>query len=321
MKAILVEHFGPPEVMHLAEVEIPHPGRKEVLIEVKAIGINPVETYIRSGIYPILPQLPYTPGSDIAGVIKACGPEVESFQVGDRIYSTATVTGGYAEKALCREDKIFPLPEPLSFAQGAALGIPAATAWRGLFLRGAGKGGQRVLVHGASGSVGQAAVQLASDAKMSVFGTAGSEAGCALVENLSPGCLCLNHNKADYQEELLAATSGEGFDLIVEMLANKNLERDLALLAPGGRVVIIGSRGRIEIDPRMTMGKETDIRGLSLFQATEKEYQATHEALAKAIINGSLRPTISKRLSLAQAAEAHTQVLENGNGGKIVLQP
>lgn len=319
MKAIVVNEFGGPEVLRIAECTLRPLVEGEVLVKVKAVGVNPVETYIRAGTYPRLPELPYTPGGNVAGTIEACGPGVTTCKVGDRVYSAATITGAYAEKSICSAKDIFMLPASLSFAQGTALGVPAATAWRGLFTRGEGKAGDRVLIHGASGSVGQAAVQLALGAGLEVYGTAGSDGGCKLVEKL--GAKAFNHNVEAYDQFMYEATSEQGFDLILEMLANKNLEMDLELLAPGGRVVIIGSRGRIEIDPRATMGKETDIRGLALFNATEQELIETHGALAKAMEKGVLSPAISQEFILADAPVAHDLVLKDGNGGKIVLVP
>lgn len=319
MKAIVVNEFGGPEVLQIAEYKLRDPGEGEVLIQVKAVGVNPVETYIRAGTYPRLPDVPYIPGGNVAGTVEACGPGVTTVKVGDRVYSAATITGAYAEESICKVAEVFSLPDNLSFAQGTALGVPAATAWRGLFTRGEGKKGDRVLIHGASGSVGQAAVQLALGDGLEVYGTAGSDEGCRLVEKL--GANAFDHNKAGYDQEMLKATSGEGFDLILEMLANKNLEMDLDLLASGGRLVIIGSRGRIEIDPRATMGKETDIRGLALFNATRQELLETHEGLAKAMEKGDLSPAISKEFPLKNAPAAHELVMKDGNGGKIVLVP
>lgn len=320
MKAIEVRRFGGPEVLELVDKAVPTPAVGQVLVTVKAIGVNPVETYIRAGTYPRLPELPYTPGGNIAGIIASVGPGADEWEVGARVYSAATLSGGYAELALCGVNQIFTLPENLSFAQGAAIGVPAATAWRALFIRGEGKSGDRVLIHGASGSVGQAAVQLAVGGGMDVSGTAGSSEGCRLVERLGVNRV-FPHNTPGYEEELLKATGSKGFDLILEMLANENLEKDLDLLAPGGRVVIIGSRGRIEIDPRATMGKETDIRGLAVFNATNDETRRTHKALGKAMANGTLVPTISREMDLADSPLAHQLVVQDGNCGKIVLLP
>lgn len=320
MKAIEVRTFGGPDVLELVEKEVPQPAAGEVLVRVMAIGVNPVETYIRAGTYPRLPELPYTPGGNIAGIIDHVGPGVDDWVAGARVYSAATISGGYAEMALCRADQIFSLPETMSFIQGAAVGVPAATAWRALFIRGEGKSGDRLLVHGASGSVGQAAVQLAVGAGMHVYGTAGTPEGCGLVERLGAKLVSC-HNTAGYDRELLEGTGEMGFDLILEMLANENLNRDLDLLAPGGRVVIIGSRGRIEIDPRATMGKETDIRGLAVFNATEEETRRTHAALGKAMAEGTLVPAISHEMGLVDCPRSHQLVIQDGNCGKIVLLP
>lgn len=320
MKAIEIRKFGGPEVLELVDKDVPQPAAGEVLVKVKAIGVNPVETYIRAGTYPRLPELPFTPGGNIAGIIDSVGPGVDEWAEGERVYSSATVSGGYAEMALCSAAQIFSLPDSMSFAQGAAIGVPAATAWRALFIRGEGRSGDRVLIHGASGSVGQAAVQLAVGGGMHVFGTAGSREGCDIVEQLGATLTC-SHGKPGYEEALLKGTGDKGFDLILEMLANENLEMDLNLLAPGGRVVVIGSRGRIEIDPRATMGKETDIRGLAVFNATDEETERTHTALGKAMVDGTLVPTISREMALTDCSKAHQLVIQDGNCGKIVLRP
>ncbi|MGB3212738.1 MAG: NADPH:quinone reductase [Desulforhopalus sp.] len=319
MKVIEVKKFGGPEVMELVEKPASVPGVGEVLVQVEAVGVNPVETYIRAGTYPKLPALPYTPGGNVAGTIHSCGPEVAAWRPGDRVYSAATQSGGYGEMALCKTDQVFRLPANISFVQGAAIGVPAATAWRALFIRGSGKSGERLLIHGTSGSVGQAAVQLAKDAGMAVYGTAGTDQGCSLVQEL--GAESVNHNEQGYEDQLLEATSGEGFDLILEMLANKNLEKDLTMLASRGRVIIIGSRGRIEIDPRLTMGKETEIRGLAVFNATPEEVTTTHAGIVSAMERGILVPTISREMALIDAPLAHKLVMNDGKCGKIVLIP
>jgi NADPH2:quinone reductase len=172
MKAIRVNAFGGPEVLELAEVPMPQAGPGEVLVRVHAGGVNPVETYIRAGKYARLPELPYTPGNDGAGVIEQVGPDVNEFKPGDRVYTAGSISGTYAEFALCKKEQVHPLPAKVSFAQGAAMGTPYATAYRGLFQRACAKPGETVLVHGASGGVGTAAVQLARAHGLRVFGTA-----------------------------------------------------------------------------------------------------------------------------------------------------
>lgn len=319
MKAIRVHHFGDPEVMVYEDVVCPEPVNSQIRIKVEAIGVNPVDTYIRAGTYPALPALPYTPGKDVAGVIDAVGDSVEGFGVGDRVYTSGTLTGAYAEYAVCSASQVFRLPDGVSFELGAAVGVPGATAWRGLFIRGKGLPGEKVLIHGASGSVGSAAVQLAGGAGLKVYGTASTVEGLAALEKYGVDGL-YNHNDPEYVKQMLG-DNPDGFDLILEMLANKNLETDLALLSRSGRVVIIGSRGRIEIDPRATMGKELDIRGLALFNCTAEEMKMTQAALYAALDKGYYTPAVSRELPLENAAQAHMAVMESGNCGKILLRP
>lgn len=317
MKKIEVRHFGEPEVLELVECEVYIPSAQEILVKIEAVGVNPVETYVRAGTYPTLPSLPYTPGGNAAGTVAACGKDVTAWKIGNRVYTSGTRTGAYAEFCLCDADQLFSLPDVASFAQGAGLGVPAATAWRALFFRGGAKHGEKLLVHGGSGSVGQAAIQFAKSHGLTVYATAGNEEGCALIEQY--GAHAFNHRTPDYIGKI-ARISG-GVDLILEMLANVNLEADLTLLNPSGRVVVIGSRGRIEIDPRATMGKETDIRGFALFNASLEELVATHRGIHNALVDGSYVPRISVELKLADAAEAHRLVMKDGNHGKIVLRP
>ena len=153
MKAIRIHEFGPPEVLKLEEVPDPKPGPGQVVVKIHAVGVNPVETYIRSGIYP-KPPTPFTPGADGAGVIEAVGEGVTRVKVGDRVYTAGSLTGTYAEKALCKETQVRHLPQRASFAQGAAMFVPYGTAYRSLFQRAHAAPGEVVFVHGASGGVG-----------------------------------------------------------------------------------------------------------------------------------------------------------------------
>src|SRR5689334_5173398 len=248
MKAIRVHEFGGPEVMTIEEVPDPSPGPAQVLVRVKAIGVNPVDHYIRTGTYARKPPLPYTPHTDIGGIVEAVGTGATRFKKGDRVYAFAVVGGG-AELAICEEWQVMPLADQASFQQGAAIGVPYGTAWRALFIRARARAGETVLVHGASGGVGTAAVQLARAAGLRVLGTAGTDAGLKLIQEQGAHTV-FNHRDADYRAGIFAATGGRGADLILEMLANVNLDNDLDLLALHGRVVVIGNRGRIEIDPR-----------------------------------------------------------------------
>jgi NADPH2:quinone reductase len=282
--------------------------------------VNPVETYIRSGAYARRPALPYTPGHDAAGIVEAVGDDVAGVAAGDRVYTSETVTGAYAELALSSAARVHPLPASVSYAQGAAVGVPYATAWRALFQRVRAVPGETVLVHGASGGVGIAAVQIARAAGLRVFGTAGTAEGIALVLRERAQAV-FDHRSEGYMEEAVAATGGRGFDVILEMLSNVNLARDLKVLAMGGRVVVIGSRGTVEIDPRDTMARDASIVGMSLFNMPDADRAVVHAALVAGLENGTLRPVIGRELPLSAAPESHAAVLSPGARGKIVLLP
>ena len=324
MKAIRVHKTGGPEVLQLDEIPEPTPGEGQVLVRVHAVGVNPVDTYIRAGAYARVPTLPYVPGTDGAGVVKAVGAGVRAVAVGDRVYIAGTAgetsTGAYAEMALCNVSQVKPLPAAISFAQGAAVNVPYATAYRGLFHKARIVAGETVLVHGASGGVGIAAVQLARAMGLTVVGTAGSERGRKLVREQGAHHV-LDHTAADYMTELGRVTDGRGPDVIIENLANVNLARDLEAVARYGRIVVIGNRGPIEINARLAMTKDAVIYGLSLFNATPHELASIHAGLVAGLSNGTLRPVVGKELPLKEAAAAHTLVLERGAYGKIVLLP
>ena len=319
MKAIRVKEFGGPEVLRLEEVPTPRPGHGEVLVRMHAAGVNPVETYIRAGKYARLPELPYTPGNDGAGVIEQVGADVGEFKTGDRVYTAGSLTGTYAEFALCKKEQVHSLPANVSFAQGAAMGTPYATAYRGLLQRGVAKPGETALVHGASGGVGTAAVQLARAHGLRVFGTAGSAEGLKLVREQGAHEV-FDHRTPDHFDQIMKATGGHGIDVIVEMLANVNLGKDLTILAKGGRVVIIGSRGPVEINPRDTMQRDADVRGMILPNTAPADMASIHAALVAGLEEGALRPVVGKEFPLAEAVRAHQAVIESGALGKIVLR-
>jgi NADPH2:quinone reductase len=319
MKAIVVRAFGGPEVMKLEDVADPVPGPGQVLLRVHAAGVNPVDTYIRGGAYARKPNLPYSPGADVGGEVEAIGSGVTRVKVGDRVYAHA-VDGGYAQKAVADAWKVHPLPDHVTFQQGAAMGVPYGTAWRALFIRAHARPGETLLVHGGSGGVGTAAIQIARAHGLRVIATAGTDEGLALVRKEGAHD-ALNHRDPDYLQQIAPMTAGRGVDVILEMLANVNLDRDLDALALHGRVVVIGNRGRIEIDPRKAMGKDGTILGMTLFNATPEELMEIHSGLAAGLANSSLQPVIGKELPLADAVKAHVAVMEAGAHGKIVLIP
>jgi len=320
MRAIRVHQFGDPDVMKLEDVPELKPGKGEVVVRIEAVGVNPVETYIRSGSYGNLPALPYTPGTDAGGVVESVGEGVTGFSPGDKVYVYRPLSGTYAERVLCKESQARRLPENVSTKVGAALGVPYGVAYRALFQKAKAKAGETVLIHGATGGVGTAALQLARAAGLTVIGTTGSKAGVELI--LSQGAhFVVNHHDPAHLDLARSSNENAGIDIIIEMAAHVNLGKDLKALNPGGRVVVIGSRGTVEIDPRDAMAREASIFGVLVFSATESEVAETHAALRAGLENGTLRPVIGKEFSLGDAPLAHRHIMESKAQGKVILIP
>ncbi|GFR71244.1 quinone oxidoreductase [Elysia marginata] len=256
MRAIRVTTFGGPENLKLeSDLPIPSVGKKEVLLKVSAAGVNPVDTYIRNGTYARLPTLPYTPGSDAAGIVEEVGAEARP--------------------------------------------------------------GQTCLIHGASGAVGLAAVQLAKAMGLRVIGTAGTKEGMDLVKETGAD-LVFNHRQDGYVKDIQDAVGGA--DIILEMLSNVNLQKDLDLVNAKGKVMIIGCRGPIEINPRSTMGKESCIMGVNLMSASDEEFKEMHCMLSAGMKVGWLEPKVSTVYPLGEAKTAHHDVINNqGTQGKLIL--
>ena len=320
MKAIQVHEFGAPDVMKLEEIPTPKPGPGQVLVRVKAVGVNPYDTYMRSGGYAIKPSLPYTPGSDAAGTVETVGAGVSRVKPGARVYTARSITGAYAEFAIALESQVHPLPERVSFAQGAGVWVPYGTAYHALHHFARARAGEVVLIHGASGGVGTAAVQIARAMGLTVFGTAGTEKGLELAKREGAHQV-FDHRASGYQESILKAAGGHGVDIILEMLANVNLGADLKLLATNGRVIVIGSRGDVNITPRDLMSRRGSILAFTLWSISETEERETHAGLIAGLENGTLRPVVGKELPLAAAVQAHKDVMTPGAFGKIVLLP
>jgi NADPH:quinone reductase len=320
VKAIRVREFGPPDVLTLEDVPTPEATAGQVLVRVHATGVNPYDTYMRSGGYAIKPPLPYTPGSDAAGTIESVGSGVTHVKRGDRVYTANTLSGAYAQYALALESQVHPLPERASFSQGAGVWVPYGTAYHALRHFADARGGETVLIHGASGGVGVAAVQIARALGLVVLGTAGTQPGLDLARREGAHQV-FDHRQPGYLDAILAATDGRGVDVILEMLANVNLGADLKLLAANGRVIVIGSRGDVTITPRDLMRRRASIRAFTLWDTTATEEREIHTALVAGLENGTLRPIVGKELPLAQAAQAHKDVLAPGAFGKIVLIP
>ncbi|OQX29337.1 MAG: hypothetical protein B0D92_04255 [Spirochaeta sp. LUC14_002_19_P3] len=319
MKAVVVDKYGGPEVLRVKDVEKPYPKKGELLVKLYAAGVNPVDTYLRNGTQGYAPKLPWTPGLDGAGVLEAIGAETpvpEGIQVGSRVYTAGSLSGTYAEYCLCGPDQVFLLPEELDWREGASLGIPYFTAARALFTKGNVSAGESLLVHGASGGVGLAALQLAADINVRAAGTASSDSGRKLVETC--GAACFNHHDAMHIAQIQDYFGG-AVNIIIEMLADVNLADDLTLLSSGGRVVVVGSRGKIDIEPRFLMTTESMVVGVRVLQATKEEKKQYARRIAAGAKTGKVKPPVAKEYSLEQAGEAHRQIIKGPHAGNFLI--
>ena len=320
MKAIVVREFGEPEVMKVEEVELAEPTGMQVLVKIEAAGVNPVDTYLRTGIHAHAPKLPYTPGKDAAGVVEAVGEGVTRWKAGDRVYTADSLTGTYAEYSLCTEAQLGRLPDNVDFPQGAGVWTPYATSYRALFQKAQAKSGETVLIHGASGGVGLAAIQWAKHAGLTVIGTASSEEGKRLVAEQGADQV-FDHTTEGHLDAIREATGGRGVDVIIEMLANVNLENDFSALAMFGRITVVGNRGSLQFTPRLAMTKDATIYGMSLFNSPQAARDEIHAAIYDGLSDGYLVPVVREAMPLSDAPRSHVEVIGSKALGKIVLSP
>ena len=324
MKAIRVYKFGDSKEMKF-ELNVSRPrltDNNQVLVKINAIGVNPVDAYVRIGGFGPLP-FPYIPGMDFAGTVEQLGDKVTGVKKGDRVYGSTThsTNGAYAEYVAVKESFVHPLPETLSYSQGAAIAVPYFTAYRALFHRAQAIPGETVFIHGASGGVGVASVQLAHSAGLRVIGTAGTMSGAELVKQAGAERV-FNHREEGYIDKVKSALGEGGADIVLENVANKNLQTAVNLAGNGGRVVVVGGVGETPINPLALLLKEVTIFGLTLFKVTSKQVYETRSAIQAGIEAGWLRPHIWCEMPLEKAAEAH-DLLASGSGarGKVVLIP
>jgi NADPH2:quinone reductase len=319
MKAIQVNQFGTPDVLTLVELPDPTPAAGQVMISVHAAGVSPLDTYMREQSHGApTPPLPYIPGFEAAGTISAIREGVTRFKVGDRVY-TDTFLGAYAELLVKDATAVYPLPDNISFAQGTAAVSSYPTAHYGLFNLASSTAGSTVFVHGASGAVGLAAVQIARAAGMTVVGSAGSAQGLELVEK-EGAHLAVNHREPDYLQKAIAFTEGKGFDVILEMNATKKLADDISLIAPFSRIIVIGGTdGAVTFDPTPLLWKGASIIGLYIGLASPQETAEIHKAIYTGLANGTLRPQVAQEFALTDAPLAHETVRTASSTGKIAL--
>ncbi|XJS11665.1 NADPH:quinone reductase [Aerococcaceae bacterium WGS1372] len=325
MNAIVVKEFGGPDNLHYSQIEIPKTRAKQIKIKINAIGVNPNESYVLTGNYNLYqPELPFIPGFDAAGTVIEVGSDATKYKVGDRVFvgsfKKLEQSGTYAEQMVVDEDIAIPLPENVSFEEGASLGIPAFTAYHVLFQRAKISENETIFIHGATGGVGTLAVQMAKAAGLTVIGSSSNEAGRkAILENGAD--YAIPHLSDDTLDQLLSITNNEGPDVIVEFLANKNLENDLKTIKTKGRIIVVGARDSIEISPRLILSRNIDILGASLPNLTEKEYEEAKEGILKLLSSNQLKPIIGEQLDLKDAESVLDTITSRSGRGKSILIP
>lgn len=321
MRAVRAAQFGRPEVLKVETgVPIPEPAKGQVLVEVKAASVNPIDTYIRTGNHCLSPCLPYTPGFDMAGVVKTVGPGVTRFKPGDRVYAVRSLSGACAEYSVADQNMMGHLYDSLTFEQGAGLGIAYYTAYRSVVTQGNAQAGQSILIHGASGGVGLACVQIAKATGLTVYGTAGTQEGIELVFKQG-ATAAFNHNEEEYSKKIMEATKGTGPDIIVEMMANKNIDTDIDIINKKGIILIVGSGGSFRVNKQAVKEKECKVTDISILKAPLADYMKMHEAMAEGMKAGWLQPHVGKVYPLEEAGLAHAELMSSGKSiGKRILR-
>jgi NADPH:quinone reductase-like Zn-dependent oxidoreductase len=343
VRAVVVPRNGPPEVLEVQERADPELGAGQVRIAVRAAGINFADLLARSGVYPDAPGLPCVLGYEVAGEVEAVGEGVEGIATGDRVLAP-TRFGGQAELVTVAADQVIPLPDDLSFEQGAAFPVNYGTAYAALVLMAGAREGERVLIHAAAGGVGTAAVQLAKARGCEIFGTASGSKHEALREHGVDHPI--DYRTQDFADEVRRLTDGEGIDVALDALGPKSFRKDYRLLRQGGRLVMYGysesdSAGSRNLGALATtlarmpfatvpwwrslalMNENKGVFGLNMLQWWDREgnLERVVEPLRGELESGALRPVVADAFAFDRAAEAHRYIAERRNIGKVVLVP
>lgn len=324
MKAFICAAFGPIDQCVAGELPDPQPGEGQVTIRVEAAGVNFYDTLIVQGKYQIKPAAPFSPGGEIAGVVEAVGPGVTTCKPGDRVLAF-TSFGGYAELCLAKASQTWPLPQGVSCEAAAAGLVTYGTAWFGLHDRARMKAGETVLVLGAAGGVGLAAIQIAKDAGATVIAAAGSPERLALCRTHGADIL-IDYTAEDLKEAVKAATKGRGADIVVDVVGGAWSEAAVRAIAWRGRLLVIGfAAGEIPRIPlNLTLLKGCDILGVfwdELLRREPAEGAAQVAAITAAWASGHLRPPVTGRYPLARAGEALHALAQRKTAGKLVILP
>jgi NADPH:quinone reductase-like Zn-dependent oxidoreductase len=332
MKAVVITRHGPPRVLQVQERPSPEPRAGEVRIEVAAAGINFADVMARLGLYPDAPKPPCIVGYEVAGTISGIGDGVQGLREGARVMA-ATMFGGYASQVVVRADDVIPLPERLSFEQGAAVPVNYATAWTGLIGYGSLRAGERVLVHSAAGGVGVAATQIAKRHGAEVYGAA-SPAKHARIRELGVDH-ALDYTRPGWERGL------PKFDLILDAIGGRSFRVSYSLLRPGGRLVAFGAASVVSGErrnlpaalrsvlrmPRFNMIKQMSeskaVIGMNMLTLWKDRGTIAPwiSPLGELLDDGTVQPVVAAALAFQEAAVAQSMITERSNVGKVVLVP
>ncbi|KZV42181.1 putative quinone oxidoreductase [Dorcoceras hygrometricum] len=327
MRAAFVRKLGGPEAIEIGQLPVPACGPRDVLARVEALGVNHVDTFVRSGAYATPVPMPFIVGRDFVGRVVATGEAVRGFAPGDRVWCNslghAGRQGAFAEYALAPAERVYPLPDGVDPAEAVSLLHAAATAWLGLFREGALKPGETVYVGGAGGGVGSAAVQLAVATGARVLGAAsGADAGW--VRGLGVAAVFDYRDPALYEH--IGAAAADGVDLYWDTSGHHDFERTLPLLRRGGRVILAaGLKGSA---PPLPVGalytRDASLRGFAISNAPVQDLAEAARSINRHLAAGDLKTRIGLRLPLEDTARAHRLLEDPGGGhvgGRIVVIP
>ncbi|MFN2441226.1 MAG: NAD(P)H-quinone oxidoreductase [Thermoanaerobaculia bacterium] len=324
MRAILVEGAGPGAVLQLGETDDPVPGPREVLIDVRATSVNRADILQKEGRYPPPPGASRILGLECAGTVERVGEEVRDFAAGDRVMALLS-GGGYAEKASVDAGSVIRVPDLLSDEEAGAFPETFLTAFLNIFLLGEVRRGATVLIHGGGSGVGTSAIQLCREEGVRVLVTVGSpEKAKRCVE--AGAEVAINYKEESFAEVVREATRGEGVDMILDHIGAEYLEPNLASLAIGGRLVVIGGMGgrRGEVDLGRLLARRLKVIGSTLRSRPPEEKRQIVKAFlgqfGVPLREGRLRPIVDSIFPLAEAEAAHQRMLSSQHFGKIVLR-
>ena len=324
MHAVVISEPGGPEVLQWTEVEDPRPGPGEVLIEVAAAGVNRADMMQRQGFYPPPPGAPPYPGLECSGIVAALGEGVTQWNIDDQVCALLS-GGGYAEQVVVPAGQLLPVPKSTTLVEAAGLPETLCTVYSNVFLGARLAIGETLLIHGGGSGIGTMAIQLAKHAGARVAVTAGSQGKLDVCRELGADIL-INYREDDFVESLMAATDGHGADVILDIIGASYLARNIAALAPDGRIANIGmQQGRkAELDFGALMAKRGAISSTSLRARPRAQKASIVAAVAEnvwpVVDSGVIRPLIDTELPMQEAAEAHRIMTASTHTGKIVLR-